>query len=143
MLYDKDTTARDVVEAWDKGESVWSIELGGLGPGYEQAIQVLIIELLRDNLDKDFPADDDEAGWTAWDAANRKWGDDTVHRIDKTCGGFSGAQVGQAKSFALHLLRKGYGPAMMAIKKKKEFDDRQIQVSKRWPHAPEPAGAAT
>ena len=41
-------TAAEMVETWDTGELVWSISMGGLGPGYEQAIQVLAIELMRD-----------------------------------------------------------------------------------------------
>ena len=45
--------------------------MGGLGPGYEQAIQVLAIEIVRDNLDSPLPK-----GVTAW-------GDSTVRRIDK------------------------------------------------------------
>ncbi len=29
--------AKEAVEIWDKGGTLWSIEMGGLGPGYEQA----------------------------------------------------------------------------------------------------------
>jgi len=133
-------TAKEAVEKWDRGESIWSVEMGGLGPGYEQAIQVLIVELLRDNLDKEFPADNDKEGWHAWGAAYDTWGDDTVHRIDESCGGFSGAQVGVAKNVALNILRKGYGKAMNDPR----IRDRRIQISKFWPRAPEMAvGAST
>ena len=44
-------TAREQVERWDAGQSIWTLEMGGMGPGYEQAIQVLAIEITRDNLD--------------------------------------------------------------------------------------------
>jgi hypothetical protein len=86
-------TAHEQVARWDEGRTIWSIEMGGLGPGYEQAIQVLAVEITRDNLDKELPGEENY----------RDWGDDTVHRIDKQCGGFSGAQVGAAKQIAYRL----------------------------------------
>lgn len=45
----------DVLAKWDAGEAIWSVQLGGIGPGYEQTIQVLIMELLRDNLTRPLP----------------------------------------------------------------------------------------
>ncbi len=84
------TDAKEQLRRWDAGESIWSIELGGLGPGYEQAIQVLAIEIVRDYLDKPLP---DKEAWSTW-------ADDTVHRVNKHCGGFSGAQVDAAKKLA-------------------------------------------
>lgn len=81
-------TARELVSQWDSGETIWSIEMGGLGPGYEQAIQILAVEITRDNLDKQVP-----------NPAPSDWGHDTCDRIDKplpdgtySCGGFSGAR---------------------------------------------------
>ncbi len=35
-------TAKDALAAWDRGEIVHSVEMGGIGPGYEQAIQILV-----------------------------------------------------------------------------------------------------
>ena len=46
-MYEEPNTAAELVAAWDRGDLVPTIEMGGLGPGYEQAIQVLMIELLR------------------------------------------------------------------------------------------------
>ena len=40
-------TALDALAAWDRGEHVWTVELGGIGPGYEMAIQTLAFELIR------------------------------------------------------------------------------------------------
>jgi hypothetical protein len=37
----------EVVAAWDAGRVIWTVEMGGLGPGYEQTIQTLVVELLR------------------------------------------------------------------------------------------------
>ena len=119
--------AREQLRRWDAGGTIWSIEMGGVGPGYEQAIQVLAIEIVRDYLDKALPTDEN------W----RTWGDDTVARVDRkqpdgtySCGGFSGAQVGAAKDLALHWLKEG--PAAVYDQVKPE---RHIQVSSFWPRA--------
>jgi hypothetical protein len=122
MLATKDTTIAQHVAAWDSGESVQGIEMGGIGPGYEQAIQVLIIELLRDNHGKELPKPDDAD----------EWGDDTVRRIDKQCLGFSGAQVGAAKSVAYKMLRDGVFNTIESMRL--NDDDRILHVSKHWPH---------
>jgi len=118
-------TADEQLRIWDSGESVWSIEMGGLGPGYEQAIQILVIEIIRDNISNPLP---DENTWS-------DWGDSTVSRIDYkkpdgkySCGGFSGAQVGAAKQIAFRFLRDGPEKAL-----KSAPDDRRIQVSNFWP----------
>ena len=41
-------TLRELLSQWDRGEAVWSVSMGGLGPGYDQAIQILVMEILRD-----------------------------------------------------------------------------------------------
>lgn len=43
-------TAAEALAAWDEGKIVTTVELGGLGPGYEQAIQVCAFEMIRDTL---------------------------------------------------------------------------------------------
>ena len=45
-------TAQEQLKRWDEGRSIWTISMGGLGPSYEQAIQVLAIEIVRDQLGK-------------------------------------------------------------------------------------------
>jgi hypothetical protein len=118
--------AREQLRRWDAGETIWSIEMGGMGPGYEQAIQVLAIEIVRDNLDKPLPEGD----------AEREWGYSTVSRIDHqlpngkwSCGGYSGAQVGAARNLAYWWLKRG--PAAIHDEAK---EDRRILVSNFWPH---------
>ena len=123
----------ELVQAWDSGDSVWSVEMGGLGPGYEQAIQVLILELVRDH--KDAPLDrraetDPEVGWA--------WGNRTVHRVNNWPGcGFSGAQVGAAKSIAYKILRDGYEGFLSRARA--DVPDRMIQVSRTWVGQPREA----
>jgi len=47
-----DIDNKAVVERWKKGETVFTIELGGLGPGYEQAIQNYLFDILTYLIEK-------------------------------------------------------------------------------------------
>ena len=118
MFYDTETTISDLIAAWDAGDTIWSIEMGGVGPGYEQAIQVLVVELLRDHRGVPLPKDD------AWST----WGDATISRIDTDCGGLSGAQEEAAKLVAYRFLKKGPLATYNWIP-----EDRRIQVSNYFP----------
>jgi len=113
------TDAKEQLRRWDAGETIWTIEMGGLGPGYEQCIQVLAVEIVRDELGKMIP-----------NPAPAKWADRTVSRVNDKCGAFSGAQVGAAKQLAYKWLT--IGPAALLA----EVDDeRHIQASSFWPRA--------
>lgn len=125
-------SACEQLRRWDAGESIWSIEMGGMGPGYEQAIQTLAIEIVRDYLDGPLP-----------EGKFGNWGDPTVTRIDYrlpdgswSMGGFSGAQVGAAKQLAYHWLKDGPAKVHADVPA-----DRHIQVSQTWPRAPKPGVA--
>lgn len=48
-LYPK--SVKEWLEKWDSGESVWSVEMGGLGPEYEQCIHITAAELMRSLVD--------------------------------------------------------------------------------------------
>lgn len=112
-------TCSEALAKWDKGEPVFTVEMGGLGPGYEQCIQMLAFELIREfKDDKTF----DKEGW------NGERAEKIVDTLDKKLG-FSGAQVGAAKSLASFVCSKGYRKALRMSKVK----DRLIQVSKRFP----------
>jgi hypothetical protein len=113
---------KKMLEAWDANESVWSIELGGIGPGYEQCIQLLAFEMVREYHDKTLPQPE---------KVPRTWADDVVSRLDKACGGFSGAQVGQAKWLAYRILAEGYEVFIERARKREGVD--MIQVSKKFP----------
>jgi hypothetical protein len=64
-------TVTEMLKAWDDGETIWSVELGGLGPGYEQTIQVAAVEFARAG--KDMPrTEDDEKDTKAFDMLCRK-----------------------------------------------------------------------
>jgi hypothetical protein len=122
------TDAADWLARWDSGRSVWSVEMGGFGPGYEQAIQITAVEVIRILLTEKF----DTTRWSdseAWEA-DRKTIEDSAFKnptVDKL--GLSGAQWGASISVATAIYRRGPRAALTdpAIK------DRLIQVSKSFP----------
>ena len=91
----------DISEAlvrWDDGENLFSVEMGGLGPGYEQAIQVTFIELLR-ACNKNINADSDIK------IVNETLEKESL-RINKEMDlRLSGAQAGAAKNLAWNFLQ--------------------------------------
>jgi hypothetical protein len=117
---------KGAIENWRKGNQVWSAELGGIGPGYEQAIQILLWEILSDWGDKPVPEPDGEN----YLAEYTKFVDAVVHKLDSDCGGFSGAQVGAARATAYQFLTYGYREMMGRLPQ-----DRAILVSKAFPRA--------
>ena len=119
-------TATDALVKWDSGSPIFTVELGGLGPRYEQAIQILVFELIRDYGNR--PLREFKNGDEAW----HEWGSDAIKRCDESVGGFSDAQVGAAKSFAYQVLKYGWRHILL-----KAPDDRRTQVSKYFPKPPE------
>lgn len=123
-----EANAADWLRRWDEGKTVWSIEMGGLGPGYEQAIQIAVAEVLRHMLEKKYN--------------HSKWGDGKTWKSDidqineimlnnpiVNNLGLSGAQFGAAVSLASHLYRKGPRKLM----EDPDLKDRKIQISKNFP----------
>lgn len=112
--------AADWLRKWDAGEGVWTITMGGLSAGYDQAINLIAAEFIR-ALIKLAP---DKA----------EWSDDLRPMIDAECAeavshlGLSGAQYGVALSFAWRLYRDGPIKAVAEAP-----DDRRIQASKGYP----------
>lgn len=109
-------TAAEAVERFDDGETVFTVEMGGLGPGYEQAIQALVFEILRRH--EEVPVDED--GTVPSD-----WARDTVQDADRELdlGGVTGAMAGAARHLAARYIRNGYRRTIDAAP-----DDRVIQV---------------
>lgn len=128
MIDYRSASNEDALTEWDNGGVIWSCEMGGLGPGYEQCIQIMTFEFLRamlaDPFDYDGKADDKEA-WRAY-----------VDRIEAMPGpksiietlGPSGAQFGAAMNIAGVFARHGYARGMEMVPK-----NRRIQVSKTFP----------
>ena len=135
-------TAAEQLRRWDAGESIWMVEMGGLGPGYEQCIHVACMEVVRDLLGQPLPTEDSsEADKAQW----REKVDAALHRADKFPGmGMSGAQAGAARNLAGFLLR--YGPSKAYADLKANHPDRakdMIQVCRSWPNPPTPTQETT
>lgn|GEM_PF-2040552 len=127
QLYGKD--AADWLARWDEGKSVFSIEMGGLGPGYEQAIQITAAEVLRHMLDTKYNHAewDDKEHW----ARDRDLIRDASfkNKIINDLGGISGAQYGAAVNLACRLYMDGPRKVM----NEPTIKDRHIQVSRTFP----------
>lgn len=122
--------AADWLKRWDENKSVWSIEMGGLGPGYEQCIHITCAEMLRYFLAQNFDFDAiEKAG--EWETV-RDQIDKEIFEIPAVKSlGLSGAQYGAAMSLAGHFYRKGPRGVMTD----KAVKDRHIQVSREFPQA--------
>jgi hypothetical protein len=134
-------TAAEALRRWDAGEGVFTAEMGGLGPGYEQCIHIMAFEIIRELLTHE-PID-----WAKADAGNAEpsyqarqnseWGRFTNEIERKLLAtplikniGSSGAQWGAAQNLAYIVMRKGWAKALAELP-----DDRKIQVAKHWPRA--------
>jgi len=130
-------TIEEALTAWDRGEAVQSVEMGGLGQGYEMAIQCVAFELLRA-----LQHDDELRAACETTPDGEAFPQDFLDRLDaivsdldavdpkterRKLGGLSGAQVGAAKSLAVSLQRRGYSAA------REEVPDRLIFIRKQDP----------
>lgn len=125
-LYGADAT--EWLRRWDAGDTVWSISMGGLGPGYEQCIQITTAEVLRHLLERKYgPSTWEDRD--AWETDRKAIENDAFAnpRIDAL--GLSGAQWGAAMNLALQLYRRGPRGVMTDDRVK----DRHIQVRRTFP----------
>lgn len=130
-------TVNDLLAAWDEGSTIWTLEMGGLGPSYEQAIQIAAVEFARAGRIL-LRTGDDQADYKAFgvlcDAALKSFND--------SIGGMSGAQYGAAKWLAWRWCFGGSPKALIDKWRAEKPDepDRVIQCSKFFPRAPQEAG---
>jgi len=122
---------RELLAKWDNGEIVRTIEMGGIGPGYEQALQICGFEMIRymiDNVPDWDKCEKDSGEWDKW----RDGRDAVLFADDGPCKnyGLSGVQVGAAGNLASMFVRNGPETAVEMAEK-----DRQIMVSKNFPEA--------
>ena len=120
-------TVHEQIRRWDAGDSIWTIEVGGLGPSYEQAIQIAAIEIARACKDLVGLKKKDEESTNRFRLAYQ----------DRLKGmGLSGAQVGAAEWLAFQWCANG-GPRMLIQRAKLEGKENQvIQATKYFPEAP-------
>lgn len=123
-----DDTVEQLIERWDAGNLIQTVEMGGLGPGYEQAIQIMAIEFARalskseGYQDKDMSAENKRVSAIC---------DTVMATIDKQIGGATGAMYGAAKNLAWKWCYEG-GPRKILG----SVDaTRRISCSKHYPSA--------
>lgn len=122
-------TAEAALKKWDAGESVFTVEMGGLGPGYEQAIHVTVFELIRALNHLDWRAKAEGAEDVGFITETYEVLDREIGRINTAFSlGLSGAQAGAAKSLAYAVMVRGWREAVNSVEA-----DRRTQVSKHWP----------
>ena len=133
----KPNSVDEALAAWDRGDEVETVEMGGLGDGYEMAIQCVAFELMRTLRDdpklnaevtREIADGESFADWLgeALDAVVQTLDakqPDGSHKL----GGLSGAQVGAAKSMAVNLTRHGWDNA------RRQVPERMIFVRKQDP----------
>jgi len=113
-------TAAEALIKWDSGEPIFTIEMGGLGPGYEQCIHIAAFEIIRALNGQDFPDDTEDL--------NRLFGEAIYSSQRCKELRLSGDQEGAAKQIAYKTMSEGWRTSMESVE-----SDRRIQVSKHFP----------
>lgn len=130
----------EILKTWDDNLPVSVISMGGLGPGYEQCIQIVALELLRRFKDDPFVLACQRIEGEIEKEKRDEFFDrmrEATLEIDKAHDiQLSGAQAGAAQSEAWMWLRNGYAKAMNKAREQlKDDPDRFILVSREWPNA--------
>lgn len=115
--YPKDI--KDAVERWDDGQAIWTVEMGGLGPNYELAIQVGLFETLRRLIDVEIPEDPKEG----YAFINDKLKEAVKEEDGNWLSGLSGAQANAIINLANNFKKEGWLST-------ETVQDRMILVSK-------------
>jgi len=128
----------ELIQAWDRNECIHSIEMGGIGPGYEQAIQTGIFETIREfnhsdrltqKLKEASESRDDDQYNATLDEALRA----AMDKYGRCLNGLSGAQAGAIKSAAGLIVVYGYNEAMDRARGQGIERDRFIITRKEFP----------
>jgi hypothetical protein len=120
--------AADWLKRWDEGRSVWSIEMGGLGPGYEQCIQITCAEIIRNMLTQGYDFSKWDTGYS-WKKDLEQIREAGFKNPKIKALGLSGAQWGAAMNLAAMFYRRG----PRAVMSDERVKDRRIQVSRTFP----------
>lgn len=119
-------TPEELLSAWHDGQMIKTVEMGGLGEGYEHAIQKLGFSILQYLIDQKIVVPEDED-----DAAYKIINDDLsvfMDEYDQSDYGLSGAQAGAARHMAWMFYRFGHKDAL-----EKAGEDRVIEISNEPP----------
>jgi hypothetical protein len=120
MRGDIPITWQDALAGWDSGELVFTIELGGIGPSYEQAMHIAVFETLRSIGDMDTTLHAD---------TQTRIIDRAIRDADETKDlQLSSAQAAAVRGFVHTVLNHGWQNSVL------RYDtDRRIQVRKWFP----------
>lgn len=118
-------TWQQAAKRWAEGNIVWTVALGGLGPSYEQCIQILVFETMARWPKETFNLQPSAKGYP--DEFNVFF-EDLATKLDHSLE-FSGNQVEMAKHTAWQFMHFGY-EEMLA----KAPRHRKIMVQKKFPN---------
>ncbi len=102
-------TVAEMLAAWDRGETIWSISMGGLGPSYEQCIQTMAVEFTRAAIAEQFTpqtAANEEQQEADYEKL-RKLCSKALKKFDNALGGVTGAMFGAAVWLAWRWINGG------------------------------------
>ena len=106
---------KEALRLWDAQEPVWTIEMGGISPGYEMCIQIGVFELVKQLHEQIFPEEDLDS---FLDGYLRP-----INREFKL--GLSGAQAGAIKNLAINYIQHGWAETLAKVE-----NERRIQVTR-------------
>lgn len=137
MAQIKPNSIEEALAAWDRGDEVETVEMGGMGAGYEAAIQCVVFELLRG-----IQADEALKQAIIGTRKGKQFPPEVLEKLDALTleadakdpetgryklGGLSGAQAGAAQNLAIILATRGFDAA------RNEVPDRLVFARKQDP----------
>lgn len=124
MIADKNISTEEVDRRWHLGYHVWSVSMGGLGPGYEMGIQRIAFAMLREMLAEPYDYRSDRVAALPDDARakdGRAYFDKIEQKVAVTAiideVGPTGAMYGAACNLADNIMRQGYTAALNSVPK--------------------------
>ena len=130
------STAKEWLDRWDKGNNVWSVERGGFGPGYEQALQIATVEYVRLLINELGDNTEDISDHEELTSVIRELYNTHDAEMMKVLGnlGLSGAQDGAAKQLAYKIYITTPLAMFTGIKNMDKGDrPHMIQISNHFP----------
>ena len=122
---------KDWLARWDTGRTVWSLEMGGFGPTYEQCLQMAVVEIVRYFV----RVEPDASTWSepgAFPLVSAVLEREVLTSPAVAALQLSGMQWGAAVNLGARLYRVG----PIAVLTDPKVKDRQIQITRWFPAAP-------
>lgn len=120
---DLDISLDEAIKRWNEGDQVWSVAMGGIGPGYEQVIQILVFEFIARWDKKPILITEDFKNHCS----------KVTSDLDEKLQGPTGAQHGAAFQLAYQFIHQGYGEVLQTVKHDSATAGRLILVSRSFP----------